>query len=149
MTRGTPLFEDSSFAAARSPPQMHDTFARWPATYVACIRTYFRQETFARPGEVPGHGAYMLACLQRYAEAWHGLHEHRGVAQDTLDRAAAHEIMYIWNRGYKPQRPAAYLGVALTQLVTSRPERVLERHEKKVIIGKSTAARPSQGVAKV
>lgn len=115
----------------RTAPQVRPpSWSAWPETHQACMETYFSRTLFGHPGEVPANGNYMLAGLLRYATTWHALHGHRQVSQGTLDRCAAHEVRYLWNRNYKPGRVAAALSACLGNLVTQRPERIIERHER-------------------
>ena len=99
----------------------------WPATYRACISTYFRAEKFGRPGEVPADGAYMLAGLQRYWETWQANHSHRETPSSVLDAAAAHEIYFQHTRGRQFRRSAAALSACLVSMAIERPDRVLDR----------------------
>lgn len=126
-TRG-PGFTQAVFLEESS---MENSFARWSATYRACISTYFAAEKFAKPGEVPADGLYILAGLQRYFEIWNRNHGHRGVDISTLDAAAAHEIYYQYNHGRKFRRAAAALSACVANVAIDRPEFIIERHEKR------------------
>ena len=105
---------------------------RWRETYQALRETYFTEATFGHLGEVPANGNYMLAGLLRYEQRWNALHGHRGVSQSTLDSSAAHEIRFLFNRSYRPTRVAAALSACIGNLVTERPERILERHDRRM-----------------
>lgn len=103
------------------------SWGMWPRTHRALTETYFHRTLFGAPGEVPANGNYMLAGLLKFKTTWNALHGHREVDQDALDKAAAHEVMYLWNRNYKPARTAAALSACLNNLAIQRPERILER----------------------
>lgn len=116
-----------------------DRWAAWPETFKALTETYFDSRTFGNPGEVPANGNYMLAGLQRYDTTWQDNHGHHGVQRATLDRAAAHEVRYLWNRSRRFTRPAAALSACINNIALERPERILERMPRPMRKGTPTA----------
>ena len=97
----------------------------WPATCMAVRQTFFQQRTFGTT-TVGGQNdaGFLLTCLTRFQSDWASLHSHRNIGRWALDRAAADEVRYQWQRGRQYTRPAAALGKCIQCLTRERPEKI-------------------------
>jgi hypothetical protein len=117
----------------RTPPGTSPTtWQQWPETFKALKETYFPGASFGLPGEMPANGNYLLAGLKRYADFVRTEHGHHGFSQGVMDRTAAHEVFYVYNRGRKFNRPAAGLSACICNIAIERPERLMERHTREL-----------------
>jgi hypothetical protein len=118
---------DASAYRTRTPAQDSPgspNWRGWPAVQKALSQTYCREE-FSQDEQ-----RYALACCARFAFEWNLRHEARGIPLVILDEAAANEVWYHWLRSTQFRRPCAALGMCWLNLVTERPERILDRYAR-------------------
>ena len=116
-------------------------WTEWPRTRAVLMESYHLT------GMSSYDSQYYLAGLQRYVMAWTSEHAARQVPLWVLDQAAAGEVAYQWTRGRTFRRPCAALSACWTNLVTDRPERILQRWERAQVVAAAkirSAASPNR-----
>ena len=113
----------------------HKIWDAFPRTLEGLLQTY------EAAGMNPADEGYYLAGLQTYVMTWRSEHTHREVPLYILDQAACNEVFYQHTRGRKFRRNCAALAACWKNLVTDRPERILQRFERHQLSERKKATR--------
>lgn len=108
-------------------PQLAALRLEWPLTTRELEETFFQRPTWAVTYD--GHrndAGYILWGLRQYASLVNDLHAHHNYQICTLDRAAANEVAYLWDRKAQFRRAAAALVKCFRNIAIERPEKIAQ-----------------------
>lgn len=110
---------------SRLTPQLAALRTEWPRTCRELEETFFQGADWAVTTDGRRNDAgYLLWGLRQFAGLVDDLHAHHSYSHDVLDRAAANEVGYLWDRKAQFRRAAAALTKCFRNLAIERPEKI-------------------------